>query len=312
MKQFIKYIILFSSVIVVLGGIMEYMLRRPNNMYKFKKELIETKAQQIKTMIIGSSVVNHGLAPQYMAPGTYNLAVSGEWMRFNQILLERYIGQLTGLKYIIWGQCYHGLWMDDTADFSEKSVVNHKLYMNIQAANDWGHNSELISLRAIAFRKWSKYYLKHQETMECDSLGLDYHFDSNRINPAWIKDIPGLVFKQTNYMKNDRTNLYQQNLNRIREVAILCQKKGVHLFLVIPPVYKDFKKLANLKQLEMIEIGFRSITNEFAHVHFLNYFADERFNQKDFYDGNHLNSDVGAVKFAKILSQDLEALKATF
>lgn len=312
MKQFIKYILLFSSVIIVLGGIMEYMLRQPNNMYKFKKELIETKADQIETMIIGSSVVNHGLDPKYMAPGTYNMAVSGEWMRFNKILLERYINRLNGLKYIIWGQCYHGLWMDDTADFSEKSVVNHKLYMNIQAENDWGHNSELISLRAIAFRKWSKYYLKHQETMECDSLGLDHHFDTKHINPSWKEDIPALVLKHINYMRNDQSNLYQQNLNRIREVATLCKHKGIHLFLVIPPVYNEFKELADPHQLNLIETGFHTIVNEFSHVHYLNYFADERFNQEDFYDGNHLNSDVGAVKFAKILNKDIETIKTTF
>ena len=309
MKQFIKNIILFSSVILILGGIFEYMLRQPDNMYKFKKELIETKADEIETMIIGSSVVNHGLDPNFMTQGTYNLAVSGEWMRFNKLLVEKYIDRLKSLKYIIWGQCYHGLWMDDTTDFSEKSIVNHKLYMDIENENEWGHHSELIALRAVAFRKWSKHYIKHQKTMNCDSLGIDHHFDLKNSNPSWTKDVPALVHEQTNRMLNDKTNLYQQNLNRIRAVATLCQQKGIHIFLVIPPVYEDFHKRAEQKQVKMMINAFQNIAEEFNNVDFLNYFTDLRFNHDDFYDGNHLNSDVGAVKFAKILNHDLEIIK---
>ena len=310
MKQFIKYVLLFSSVILVLGGVLEYMLRQPDNMYKFKKELIETKAEQIETMIIGSSVVNHGLDPSYMAPGTYNLAVSGEWFRFNKLFVERYIDQLTSLKYLIWGQCYHGLWMDDTPEFSEKSVVNHKLYMDIQDKDNWGNNSELISLRAVAFRKWSTYYIKHQQTMHCDSLGLDHSYDACKSNPSWIDDVPGLVMEQTNRMLNDRTHLYEQNLDRIKAVIELCQKKGVQVFLVVPPTYKAFNQQASKEQVKKIEEGFTRLTKEYDHVHYLNYFSDDRFTQEDFYDGNHLNADIGAVKFAKILSHDLEIIKA--
>lgn len=309
MKQFIKYIILFSSVILVAGGILEYMLRQPPNMYTFKKELIEKKSNQIETIIIGSSVVNHGLDPSYMASNTYNLAVSGEWIRFNKIFLERYINRLTSLKQVIWGLCYHSLWMDDTDDFSEKSVVNHKLYMDIQAENDWGHNSELLSLRAVALRKWSKYYVLHKSTMNCDSLGLDHSFDTDKINKSWKKDVPALVREQTNRMWNDKQHLYTQNLKRIKEVAALCQQKGIKLFLIIPPVCQYFYKLAEKVQLNKLTKGFKDIEHEYKNVCFLNYISDIRFTDKDFYDGNHLNSDVGAVKFAKILQQDIEEIK---
>ena len=91
MKNFLKYVGVFSASLILLIIGVEYMLRQVPNALAFKKELIEKHTQDTKNLIIGSSVVNCGINPAYLADSTYNLAISGEWFRFNQILLEKYI-----------------------------------------------------------------------------------------------------------------------------------------------------------------------------------------------------------------------------
>ncbi|WP_418944381.1 hypothetical protein [Phocaeicola plebeius] len=105
MKNFLKYVGVFSASLILLIIGVEYMLRQVPNALAFKKELIEKHTQDTKNLIIGSSVVNCGINPAYLADSTYNLAISGEWFRFNQILLEKYIQQklpINGKMYIVW------------------------------------------------------------------------------------------------------------------------------------------------------------------------------------------------------------------
>ena len=106
MKKFLKYICLFSSVIIVLSMGFEIMLRHIPNAYVFKRHVLEEKGMQIKNMIIGSSVVHCSINPAYLPDSTYNMSISGQWFRYNQMLLKKYIDQLPHLQTVIWGVCY--------------------------------------------------------------------------------------------------------------------------------------------------------------------------------------------------------------
>lgn len=163
MKKFLTYICLFSSLLLVLGIGFEVMLRRIPNSYKFKQEIIEKNSDKVKNLIIGSSVTNCSISPAYLADSTYNISLSGQWLRYNRILLERYIGQLPHLQNVIWGISYQTLWIDDCISQDKISIANHKIYMGIETDKDPLYNIELIATGSISFRKWSKYYLLHKK-----------------------------------------------------------------------------------------------------------------------------------------------------
>ena len=306
MKRFIKNILIFSSLILLLGGVLEYMLRQTPNPFKYKTQLLAKHSTKTETLIFGSSVANCGIVPAYFPRITYNVAISGEWNRFNKMLLEKYIDKMPNLKTLVWGQCYHSLWMDDTDLFSERSIVDHKLYMGIEAENSWKYSSELISLKAMALRKWSKYYLLHQPTMHCDSTGLDHSFDREQRNSVWREEITKLVKDQT-IDRMAYAQLYEENLQRVRKVAELCEAKGIKLFLVIPPVHPDFKAKASKEQMAQVDEGIGAIAEQWHHVYYLNYFWADGYDDDDFYNGNHLSSDYGALKFTEILLRDMES-----
>ena len=136
------------SLILLAGGI-EYMLRQVPNPLAYKRCLLEKNTLNLKTLIIGSSVVNCSINPVFLSDSTYNLAISGEWFRFNQALLEKHIDKMPSLKFVIWGICFHSLWTDDCEEVDESSLINHKIYMDITREDDYFHNVELPYLGSL-------------------------------------------------------------------------------------------------------------------------------------------------------------------
>lgn len=100
-------------------------------------------------------------------------------------------------------------------------------------------------------------------------------------------------------------HLYRENINRMHQIAQVCKSRGITLYLVMPPVHPTYYQLMNQKQLVLIHNAITEVTNKWGNVHSLEYFGDTRFNDEDFYDGNHLSSDIGAIKFTKILKDDI-------
>lgn len=235
MKKFLKYIWLFSSVLIILSVGFEVMLRQVPNSYRFKRGLIEKNGEGIRNLIIGSSVVNCGINPAYLSDSTYNLAISGQWLRYNQLLLEKYIDRLPHLTNIIWGISYQSLWIDDCINQDKISIANHKIYMDFEPGKDILYNIELISTGSISFRKWSKHYMLHKRTMSCDSLGLDHSYDLSERGRAWLEDIPRMIKGHTVTDDEKTEELFRQNIRRINEVAKLCHDREINLYLVTPP-----------------------------------------------------------------------------
>ncbi|WP_455673832.1 hypothetical protein [Phocaeicola sp.] len=305
MKKFLKYICLFSSVIIVLSIGFEIMLRHIPNAYVFKRHVLEEKGMQIKNMIIGSSVVHCSINPAYLPDSTYNMSISGQWFRYNQMLLEKYIDQLPHLQTVIWGVCYQALWYDDCVELDKGDVVYHKIYLDISSDENILHNMEVIATGSVSCKKWSKYYLLHRNTMTCDSLGLDHGYSRAEKKHNWLEDIPGKVKGHT-AAKDEKSELvFHQNLQRMHEVAKLCHDRGIDLCFVFPPVHENYYKLVDIDQMSKIDAALQEVTDKWDNVYYYDYFEDERFEGDDFFDGNHLTSDIGAIKFTKILRKDI-------
>ena len=305
MKKFLTYICLFSSLLLVLGIGFEVMLRRIPNSYKFKQEIIEKNSDKVKNLIIGSSVTNCSINPAYLADSTYNISLSGQWLRYNRILLERYIGQLPHLQNVIWGISYQTLWIDDCISQDKISIANHKIYMGIETDKDPLYNIELIATGSISFRKWSKYYLLHKKTMACDSLGLDHGFDSTERSHAWLQDIPRLIKGHSAPQEPAAEQTFRDNIRRLNDVAGLCRSKGINLYLVIPPVHKLYYELTYPAQVAQMHTALEEIAAKWDNVRLYSYFNDNRFGDDDFHSGNHLSADIGAIKFTQILQHDI-------
>ncbi|MDR0745942.1 MAG: hypothetical protein LBF17_05560 [Mediterranea sp.] len=81
------------------------------------------------------------------------------------------------------------------------------------------------------------------------------------------------------------------------------------LHVVIPPFYKDYYNLMDKEQLRQMCTAIKDVADKWENVRWYNYSNDNRFVEDDFFDGNHLTSDVGAKKFAKILRKDVYGME---
>lgn len=315
MKEFLKTVCLFSLPLLLLYIGFEYSLRQVPNPFQFKRYLLEEKGMKIKNMIIGSSVVDYGIDPVCMPDSTYNLAISGQWLRYNKAQLEKYINNLPHLQNIIWGIAYQALWQDDYEkdvfyqdSKRDDNIAYHNIYMDLSFDNNWIHESELLSTGSLCFDKWSKHYLLHEKTMYCDSLGLDHGYKSSKKEKnenKWLKAIPRDIKRHTALENEKVERIYQQNIQRMHAVAKLCHDRGVKLYLVVPPTYSLYNEKVDEKQLQRMYSAIKAVADKWDNVSWHDYFKDNRFAKDDFFNGNHLSSDVGAVKFSKILRKDI-------
>jgi hypothetical protein len=309
MKKFITYSALFTLFLLLVGIPLEYSLRQIPNPFTYKRYLMEEKGESMKHIIIGSSVALYGIDPACLPDSTYNLAFSAQCPRYNKAQLEKYIDCLPNLKSVIWGIAGHILWCDEFEQ-KDENIAYHNIYMDIRFGYNLLHYSEVLSSGKLSFRKWGKYYLMHKETMRCDTLGMDYSTELSGKDKNWLDAIPKYVNKHARFRKGKKANkIYRFNIQQMNDVAKLCHDKGVMLYIVIPPFYKDYYKLMDKEQLQQMCTAIKGVADQWENVRWYNYSNDGRFVEDDFFDGNHLTSDVGAKKFATILRKDIYGME---
>ena len=314
MKKFLLRIVCIGIPLLAVLVLFEWSLRRIPNPYVFKDELIARKAGAIKTLVIGSSVADYGIFPAYLGDSAYSLAISGEWVKYNEASLMRFIDDMPRLKTILWGVCFQMLWKDDdyTGIFIGEgagvllSKAEQRIYRGISSGNrNPLYDIECIQNFPVSFEKWKKYYLLHQPTVRIDSLGFDYKCALSERKSGW-KDWKGAVLTHSVTDVNDKVcrKVYRLNCERMLRVAKACRERGVRLCLVVPPVHELYYTHVGDEQLRLMYAAMDEVRRQCDNVVCMDYFRDTRFADDDFYDVNHL-SDVGARKFTRILAEDL-------
>ena len=305
MCRFIKRVSIFSCIILFLIIVVEGMLRQVPNIYAFKQGLVENYSKEMRNIVLGSSVVDCSINPKVIADSTYNLAIAGQWYRYSLAFLENNLDKMSNLSCIILGVCYHSFWCDDSPEQDIRSFVSHRIYMDIGEPEGLLSYSELLTSGSLSLRKWSKYYLRRKNTMSCDSLGLNHSFRSSEKEQDWKNEIVSDVIEQTVELDNPTNiKLFEDNCERLTQLAMLCKKKNVRLIVVIPPVHPIYLLNSSEEQWKRVDDVLVDLTTRWEHVDYKNYSHDDRFIDDDFYDGNHLCSDIGGTKFSLMVKAD--------
>jgi hypothetical protein len=294
-----------------MGIGVEYMLRRIPNDFSYKKQLVETKGAEMRNMIIGSSVVDYGIDPLYLPDSTYNLAIAGQWIPSNAKMLKTFYSYTPNIKVLIWGISVQSLWIDyeDSGlvyfPSQEETIAYEQIYLNFELDSDPIHRSEFLSALHPSCLKLNKYYLKNDTTMYCDSLGFDHKYSCNRSKKGWDadshKNVDGFVRCEDNHARE----IFSTHLQMIEDVLSFSYEKGIRVYLVMPPIYKGLAKSIPTSQFQDIDNAMNALAQKWSNCSWHDYSRDTRFDKDDFFDRNHLNAERGAVKFSKILNDDL-------
>jgi hypothetical protein len=301
MKKFIKYIVLFALLVLGVGCVIELYLRSIPCDESVKRRIIEEHGSEIKNAIIGNSVAAWGIAPSYLLDSTYNVACQGQSIPSSKLMFEKYSSLMPHLKTLIWGMSVQSLWSDIFAEQfgrigrAEAKIVREQIFFDFQWDNDIRCHSLLLSC--------PKSSLESTETY--DSLGFNTLRVSTRSERDWSSNIEESVDRYKRLDTDEMRVTYAKNVQCVEDVVRQCKVKGIHVFFVMPPIYKGLADILPDGQFKEINEAMNKIVAKYDNASWHDYVHDTRFVKEDFIDENHLNADIGAVKFSKILVRDL-------
>ncbi|NRD24576.1 DUF1574 family protein [Winogradskyella litoriviva] len=296
MKKFITYTVFFICPVIIIMVVMEFALRQIPNDYKLKSEQIELKKEAIETLILGSSHSMYGFNPEYFTNEAYNLSHVSQSIDLDYLLLQKYINELPKLKTIVIRLSYTTL-HEQLGETSEAwRQKDYNLYYDLDISNTLKFNSEVLSIKLKNnIKRLRDYYLKNENPISVENSGWAF-FNKTKLNKSL--DELGVMVAKKHTAKNDK--LVEENITYLEKIVKLCGKQNVKVIIVTLPAYKSYRAHLNKSQLEKVISTGVKMYNNYSNCSYLNLIQDENFNENDFYDADHLNTN-GAKKLSLFL-----------
>lgn len=294
MKQFIRKIILYSLPLLLFAIIMEIVVEQIPNSYTYKQQYMENNAHHIKNLILGSSIAYDGIDAKELN-NAFNLANSSQCFEDDYRLLSKYIDKMDSLQNVILPMIYASPYIIS----SSNRRVYYTIYMDIYPRFPISKYSfECFNLELMA-KKCVKAIILHEDMMRCDSLGQRLGHTLALRGEDW-KDINKLVSNDT-FTSKASIPYFEENNEFLNNIALICQKHNVNLWLIEMPVMPEYKEQMPLKQIHKMETMIDDVTKKYPNVHSLNY--QDWGDSNCFWNATHLNTNG-----AKLLTKEINYL----
>lgn len=311
MKKFLKYSLLFLIPVIVFLVSTEYLLRQFPIPYKYKYEWMQKNADNVETLVFGSSHCFYGICPKFFESKAFSLAnVSQGWAQ-DLFLLEYWADRYKNLNSIIVPISSYS-WFSPGLEFGGESYRcrYYRIYMDCNLYPFFSlYNLEISDYTAAKNKMKSLIYSTFikKAGWGCDEYGWSAAYPlsgKNMIN--WNNGTEADAAVKRHTAKS--WDYIEQNYAKIKEMAEFCKKRNINMVLVTTPCWHSYYDNLPQEQLSKMYELTHKIQKEY-NLPYFDYLKDKRFEADDFYDSNHL-SDVGAIKFTKILNEDIHHLGA--
>ena len=290
MQNFLKKILFYLLPILVLSILSELLVEQIPNSYTYKRQYMEQHASSLRTLISGSSIAYDGIDASVL-PHAFNLANSSQCFEDDYRLLAKYIPMMDSLQSVVLPMSYSSLQMVS----SSNRRVYYTIYMDIYRR--WPiskYSFECFNLELMA-KKIIKYYL-NEDMVRCDSLGQRIgHTYAQR--PTDWQDIPALITNDS-FVGPAAQPYVQENIQWLRQLADLCESRGVMLYLVAMPMLPAYREGMPKEQIALMEQVMHDMAAEYDSVEMLDY--QDWGVEADFWNATHLNTD-GAARLSRAL-----------
>lgn len=305
MKKFLIQSVLFVLLMVVMLATLECLLRQVPNPYKYKYEWMQQNAEEVETLVLGNSHTFYGIRPEYLDGNAFNLANVSQGLKQDSFLLEYWSDRYKELKTIIYPISYPSWFIRLELEEGRESFRcrYYKIYMDCDLYPALPYYSLELSDSRTARAKAAK--LLSPKDPEYDEYGWSTAFKLSKKNiNKWNKGTKAVITIERQTAKSwDHIEL---NYARMKEIADFCKSRDIQLILVTTPCWHSYYDNLDKRQLDkMYELTNRYMEESGA-IYF-DYLKDPRFEADDFFDSDHL-SDIGALKFTKILNEDIKKI----
>lgn len=298
MKRFIRDIVIFVVVLLILFGGAEWVAESIPNSYIYKRDYMELYGGEIKTLILGSSNAYDGLNPCVL-PNAFNLANSSQTLEDDYRLLAKYIDSMDSLQTVIVGLDYHALGATSQANRRTYYTIYMDLYSRWPLSR---YSFELFDLEALT-KKIIKYVVS-RDVMRCDSLGQRIGHTKEAAKTGaewWNKDVLSLV-------ENDRFNILdfrfqiEENIRHMHAIVDLCNAHGVQPVIVQMPVTREYKQYLPAQQITFHDSVMRSLPSLAIYIDA----SDWSMPDDEWYNATHLTKEA-SVGFTHQLMDSIQS-----
>lgn len=300
MKRFLTYGVLFALPLLVALTTLEYQLRQVPNPYKYKYDWMQKNAEDVEVLVLGTSHTFYAIRPEYLDGNAFSLANTSQELIQDLFFLEYWADRYKKLKTVIFPISYF-TWFKGKK--MEESIEAYRCrYYSIYMDCDLYPPLPFYSLELADYRtakdKTTKLFSPEKDPGYDEyGWGTIYKLSEKNMN-RWDDGMEAV--KRHSSKSWDHIDM---NYARMKELADFCKSRDIRLILVTTPCWHSYYEHLDEKQLaKMYEL-----TSQFGKeygITYLDYLKDPRFEADDFFDSNHL-SDVGAIKFTKILHEDM-------
>ena len=301
MKKFGKLIIIFLFPIVSIGLVIELLERNIPNSYTLKNQVINEKAENIKTLILGSSHSYYGLNPEFFSHSTFNFAGVSQTIDIDKNVLKTYLQKLPKLENVVIRLSYTTLYEQLKHTSEAWRIKDYEIYTDVRLSNQLKYKSEVLTMKLENnLEDIYKFYIKKEDLLNTDSLGwgsgLKGEFKGN-------KQEIGKVIAKKHTIKDKK--YFQENLAFLKEIIKICSDKNINVILVTFPAYKSYVENLEEDQLQQTIYTGRILQDKYKNCYYYNFLKDKLFKKEDFYDVDHLNHK-GAKKLSLKINRIIE------
>ncbi len=232
--------------------------------------------KKIDTLILGSSHMEMG----YIATKKeYNLATSSQDLYYSYNLLKKYNND--NIKNVILSISYFSTWH---VLIKTREYAIYCAYFKILTGIDYQYNNVAKEKNLYYIEeKYGDYLKKYYKRF----LSGNYRGNYNKYQKGY--HVPS----------DEKKNSILKAMNREHSQMYIFEKfleetKDKNVYIVIPPMSKDFQEFMPDKQTIFGKTY--DIVKSYGNVKLLDYYDDNDFKQDDFFDFQHLNLK-GAKKF---------------
>ena len=290
MQTFLKKILLYLLPIAILAiGIEIYAEHIPNS-YTYKRQYMEQHADEIQTLVLGSSYAYDGIDASVL-PAAFNLANSSQCFEDDYRLLAKYLPQMDSLKTVILPMSYSSLQMVSSSNRRVYYTIYMELYPRWPLSK---YSFECFNLE-LMLKKIAKYLL-NEDIVRCDSLGQRLgHTLATR--PKDWQNTQALV-KNDRFVGASAMPYVEENIQWLQQMAALCECRDVNLYLLAMPMLVEYRIAMPKEQIALMERVMQEMAEKYHNVHVLDYQSWGK--EGDFYNATHLNT-AGAELFTTML-----------
>lgn len=239
----------------------------------------------IDTLVLGSSHGDYGFDPSYYQTNAFNLASASQDLYYSYSLLHKIIDKPNNIKNIIlfFSVFSNGFELIKTSEYHR--CILYKGFFDIP----YQYKERDLAKKEKAYKK---FYKQLRKKVQADEDYLGYKNQTVFFGNAFTAEQRA----KTHLRENTRVN---EQPTFILEIAKTAKENNKELYVLLAPARSDYK--SNLPPSAELFLKLYSCKEE-SGFNIINLYDDNYFDNDDFGDYDHLNSN-GAIKLTQKLNE---------